>query len=119
MVAPVLSEIERALRAASGPLEEELIPKLRKKAAKAEYLENTLWRRWPSPSDWPGILTIDEAAAYLRTSSDYIRDATAAGRDGKAVLRHQDLPGKGGAKGKSMKRIRKTDLDAFAVVDSR
>ena len=119
MVAPTLSPIERALMspiAAAAPMS---IPGIRKKSEKAQLIEDMLWSRWPTPERWPGILSIDEAAAYLRVSSDYIRDITTPGRDGRALLRHQDLVGKAGAKGKTMKRIRKADLDSLALVDAR
>lgn len=103
-----------AMIVAQGP-----IPGVRQKAEKSRLIEDALWSRWPTPERWPGILSVDEAAAYLRVSSDYIRDITTPGRDGRALLRHQDLVGKAGAKGKTMKRIRKADLDSLALVEAR
>lgn len=119
MVAATLSPIERALMSPAAIVAQKPIPGVRKKSAKAQLIEDMLWARWPTPERWPGILSVDEAAAYLRVSSDYIRDVTTPGRDGRAQLRHQNLPGKAGRRGKTMKRIRKADLDSFELVGGR
>lgn len=75
-----------------------------------------LWQKWPESKLWPGALSIEEAAAYLRVSPDFIRDLTELDRDGRAFLRHQRFNGKGG---RVTKRIRKDDLDKLGLVESR
>lgn len=119
MVAATLSPIERALMSPAAIVAPKPIPGVRKKSAKAQLIEDMLWSRWPTPERWPGILSIDEAAAYLRVSSDSIRDATTLGRDGRARLRHQNLEGKAGKHGKATKRLRKVDLDAWGLIEAR
>ncbi len=75
-----------------------------------------LWIRWPTAASWPGTLTIIEAAAFLRISTDMIRDMIAPGRDGRAILRHQRLRGKSN---RFTVRISKDDLAALGRIDDR
>lgn len=74
------------------------------------------WGQWPRREDWPDILLPEEAAAYLRTSVDAIRDMCALDRKGQASLSHQRLPGKGS---RLALRFRRSDLDHFGAVQQR
>lgn len=93
-----------------------LKPLPRRKTPTALASERELWERWRTPEAWPGVMSVAEAAAYLRVSTDWIRDMTEVGRDGKSQLRHQRLPGKGD---RETRRIRKIDLDAIGLVEDR
>ena len=77
---------------------------------------DALWKKWPTAADWPEVLGVDEAAAYLRISTDLIRDLTETDRDGKAQLRHQRIKGRGD---REIRRMRKTDLDNLGLIDDR
>ncbi len=69
------------------------------------------WRRWPSPANWPAILDIYEAAAFLRVSHWTLRRAAVTGRDGRAALSHQRIG--------SAIRFRRADLEKFGLVQDR
>jgi hypothetical protein len=77
----------------------------------SEQYRDTLWRKYPAIDNWPQILDIYEAAAFLRVSPDTIRRALTCGRDGKARLAHSRPAG--------IYRIRTSDLLAFGRVEGR
>jgi hypothetical protein len=76
----------------------------------AEYAD-LLWKKWPRAEDWPGSLTIYEAAAYKRVEYKTIWRACKPGRDGKARLSHQRFG--------TDYRISKAALDRFGLVEQR
>ena len=69
------------------------------------------WRKWPKPENWPAILDVYEAAAFLRVSHWTLRRATVTGRDGRAKLSHQRIG--------SVIRFRRSDLEKFGLVKDR
>lgn len=70
----------------------------------AAYAEG-LWAKWPSPKQWPAVLDLYEAAAYLRVSYNYMWRLCQLGRDGKAQLAHRRIG--------ALYRIARRDLDAL------
>lgn len=72
--------------------------------------QDDLWRRWPTPAEWPGWLTVYEAAAYVRVHHHTIREALEPDRSGRASLAHKKIGG--------TYRIRKSVLDAWNDVES-
>lgn len=78
---------------------------------RSREFQEALWRKWPTPADWPGTLDIYEAAAYKRIEYKSIWMACQPGRDGKARLEHQRFG--------NTYRISKAKLDAFGVVKER
>lgn len=71
-----------------------------------------LWRKWPRADDWPGVLDLYEAAAFLRVDYKSIwRACKVAKSDGKARLRHQRI-------GNSY-RLDKADVAGFGRVEAR
>jgi excisionase family DNA binding protein len=69
------------------------------------------WEQWKLPDDWPHLLNVMEAAAYLRVSQDVVCDALHIARDGRARLAHHRF-------GRRI-IIRRSDLDAFSYVEGR
>lgn len=76
----------------------------------AEYAE-ALWKKWPTAREWPGVLDLYEAAAYLRVCYNTVRRACLPDRKGRAALRHQRLG--------AAYRITREALDRFGVVEER
>ncbi len=72
--------------------------------------QDAQWKRWPTEADWPGLLTIYEAAAYLRVHHHTIRAALVPDRSGRADLPHKKVRG--------AYRIRKKALDSWGEVAS-
>ncbi len=82
--------------------------KLKRTAAYAELL----WQRWPRVEDWPGVLDLYEAAAFLRVDYKSIwRACLVARTDGKARLCHQRIG--------NHYRIARGDLQRFGRVEAR
>lgn len=70
-----------------------------------------LWAKWPESAQWPGVLDLYEAAAYLRVSYPTLWRACQCGRDGKARLQHQRIG--------NAYRISRATLDRFGLVPTR
>lgn len=73
--------------------------------------QDSLWRKWPQPADWPGTLDLYEAAAYCRVAYLTIWRACQTGRDGKARLAHRRFG--------TVYRVNKSALDRFGMVAER
>jgi hypothetical protein len=88
--------------------EQELTAKFKRSTRFADYL----WRKWAGENDWPGVLDLYEAAAFLRVDYKSIWRACQVGRsDHKARLRHQRIG--------SAYRIRRDDLVTLGRVEAR
>ncbi len=73
---------------------------------------DSLWQKWPAESDWPGVLDLYEAAAFLRVDYKSVWRACKVGRtDKKARLAHQRIG--------TNYRIRRADLVALGRVEAR
>ena len=73
--------------------------------------QESLWRKWATPAEWPGSLDIYEAAAYKRVGYGTIWRACQRGRDGLALLAHQRFGDR--------YVISKAALDKFGAVAER
>ncbi len=70
------------------------------------------WQRWPQEADWPGVLDLYEAAAFLRVDYKSIWRACQPSRtDGLARLAHQRIG--------NTYRIHRTDLARLGRVEAR
>lgn len=78
---------------------------------KSREFQESLWRKWPTPADWPGVLDLYEAAAYRRVGYGTIWRACQCDRAGRASLAHQRLG--------DVYRVTRTALDAFGAVKTR
>jgi len=78
---------------------------------KSEAWQDSLWAKWRTPLDWPGVLSLYEAAAYKRVSYSTLWRACQPGADGKAELGHQKF-------GTSY-RVFKSEMDAYRAVSRR
>jgi excisionase family DNA binding protein len=79
-------------------------------APRAEKLtrewQAALWQHWPTAADWPVVLDLSEAAAYLRMHPATLRKHCAASK-----LRHQRIG--------AAYRLQRADLDAHGVVEAK
>lgn len=63
-----------------------------------------LWQHWPRPEQWPALMDLCQAAAYLHVHPGTLRKKCAA-----AELRHQRVG--------AAYRITRADLDAYGRVE--